>query len=280
MTVGSWSDPQVLESPPKTLLTAALFSALSVPLIQGFFGWRIKGLVGGWTLTLVCWTMSLTRMVMLLIVFVEGIRLISLQQYLEDWEWSILTSLVIGTATDVLITISLIWVLARRRGATVSKSTVAVIDTLVLWTLETGLLTRYVPATVGVAESLKSTLYYDSMGGLLMMIMFLTMPHNFIWLAVYTFLAKLYSNSLMASLNGRDTLRERAGNVVEMYPTSRQYSTFRARRDTPRTTVTETSQGTDSDDRVFEMGKQAASEAAEATDNRINVVISRDVTKD
>ncbi|KAK1218832.1 hypothetical protein PQX77_018448 [Marasmius sp. AFHP31] len=165
MTVVFWSDPRVFDSPPKTLLTAALFSSLSIPLMQSFFGWRIKGVTGSWTLTLMCWTMSITRMAMLLIAFVEGIKLTSLQQYIEDWGWSILASLVIGTATDVLITLSLIWVLTQKRGTTVSKSTIAVIDTLILWTLETGLLTRYVSATIGVSESSKSTLFYRQYGG-------------------------------------------------------------------------------------------------------------------
>ncbi|KAJ8072615.1 hypothetical protein PM082_016174 [Marasmius tenuissimus] len=285
MTIVSWSNPRVFDSPPKTLLTAVLFSSLSIPLIQSFFGWRIKGLAGGWTLTLICWTMSLTRTTMLLIAFVGGVRLISLQQYVEDWEWSILTSPVIGTANDVLMALSLIWILIQRRGgATVSRSTVAVIDTLVLWTLETGLLTRYVSTTTGILESSKSALCYDSIGGVLMMIMFLTMPHNFIWLAVYTFLAKLYSNSLMASLNGRDTLRQKAGNVVELYPASIQYgvSTFRV-RDTPRNTD-HTSQIAYSDDRLFEVSKHAASDpgddANDGTAGHVVIVIEREVVMD
>ncbi|KAL0061028.1 hypothetical protein AAF712_012149 [Marasmius tenuissimus] len=253
MTIVSRSDIRVLDLPPKTLSTALFFTALATPLIQSFFGWRIKELApsrGGWTITLICWALALTRIIVLLLAFVGGIKMTSLQQYLKDWKWSVQTSLVISAATDVLIALSLIWVLTRRRGDTVSKSTIAMIDTLILWTLETGLLT--------------------CMGGLLMLVLFMVMPGNFIWLAVFTFLTKLYSNSFMAVLNGRDALREKAGNVVELYPTSGQFgdSTFRVRRDTPRTTITQTSRATDSREEFSEVIKQTASEATVVNDGR------------
>ncbi|KAJ8072566.1 hypothetical protein PM082_016125 [Marasmius tenuissimus] len=264
MTIVSWSDFRVLDSPPKTLSTAIFFAALSTPLIQSFLAWRIKGMAGSWTLTLMCWLMSLARMAMALISFVQGIKMTSLQECLREWGWSIIATIVIGAANDVVITLSLIWVLTQRRSATASKSTLAVIDTLILWTLETGLLT--------------------SVAGVLMMIVLLVMPHNFIWLAVFTFLAKLYSNSLMAVLTGRDTLREKAGNVVELYPATGQFgnSTFRVRRDTPRTT-TQTSQPTDSDEGFnFGTNKTMVYEATNSIGNggTTNILISRDVVRD
>ncbi|KAG7095597.1 hypothetical protein E1B28_006327 [Marasmius oreades] len=200
VTVVSWSDPQILIVPPKTLSTAILFSALSTPLIQSFLAYRIKGVGRTWTITIICWLLSVVRSIMAIISFAAGINMVSLQIYLKNWEWSILATTVIGAANDLLIAVSLIWVLLRQRDMTTSKSTLTIIDTLIRWTLQTGLLT--------------------SMGGILMMILFLVMRDNFIWLSVFTFLAKLYSNSLMAVLNGRESLREKGGTVVELYPTS------------------------------------------------------------
>jgi len=52
-----------------------------------------------------------------------------------------------------------------------------------IWTVETGLVT--------------------SIGAVAMLICFLIMPENFVWLAIFTFLAKLFSNSLLAALNAR-----------------------------------------------------------------------------
>ncbi|KAG7089121.1 hypothetical protein E1B28_010829 [Marasmius oreades] len=200
ITVISWSDPRILLLPPKTLPTAIFFSALSTQLVQNFLAYRIKGVGGSWTLTTISWLLSLVRSVMAIISFAAGVNMVSLDDYLKQWKWSIMATIIIGVMNDLLIALSLIWVLLQQRNTTVSKSTTAIIDTLIRWTLQTGLLT--------------------SLGGILMMILFLAMPHNFIWLCVFTFLAKLYSNSLMAALNGRDSLRERSGIVVELYPTT------------------------------------------------------------
>ena len=58
---------------------------------------------------------------MALISFVEGVQMTSLQKCLEEWGWSILATIVVGTANDVLIALSLIWVLYKKRGTTASK---------------------------------------------------------------------------------------------------------------------------------------------------------------
>ncbi|KAJ8088594.1 hypothetical protein PM082_013837 [Marasmius tenuissimus] len=261
VTVVYGTDRQIFSSPPKTLSTAIFFGALSNPLIQTFFAWRIKGVAGAWTLTLICWTMSFARIVIGLVSFVEALKMASLQKFLTDWRWSILATIVIGVMNDVLIALSLIWALIQRRGATASKDTVVVIDTLILWTLETGLLT--------------------SMGEILMMILFLTMPDNFVWLSVFAFVAKLYSNSLMAVMNGRDTLRGRAGTLVEMYPPNLGAFRNPPSGNTPHTNTDLTSsQGDtgDSDVRFFETSKStaSASEAAVEINVTTDIVISRD----
>jgi len=58
-----------------------------------------------------------------------------------------------------------------------------------IWTIETGLLTSVAAVT--------------------MLVCFLLMQDNFIWIAIYTFLAKLFSNSFLVSLNARDVERLR-----------------------------------------------------------------------
>jgi len=45
---------------------------------------------------------------------------------------------------------------------------------------------------------------------------FLLMPHNFVWLAVYTFVAKLYSNSFLSALNARQELRRDMASSVSV----------------------------------------------------------------
>jgi len=73
------------------------------------------------------------------------------------------------------------------------KRSAELLNGLLIWTIETGLLTSF--ASVAV------------------LIFFHTMEFNYIWFAVYLPLAKLYSNSVLASLNARPARRQRLGLV-------------------------------------------------------------------
>jgi len=63
-----------------------------------------------------------------------------------------------------------------------------IIDSLVVYTFETGTLT--------------------CAGTVLSMVCWLTMPYNRLFLALHFMIAKLYANSLLATLNTRKTLRD------------------------------------------------------------------------
>ncbi|CAK5261810.1 unnamed protein product [Mycena citricolor] len=77
-----------------------------------------------------------------------------------------------------------------------------------MWTMETGLLT--------------------SAAGLVNLICFVTMKENFIWLACYVVAARLYSNSLLASLNSRVALHSASQKIQNAEFGSMPTSTFQA----------------------------------------------------
>ncbi|KAF9465545.1 hypothetical protein BDZ94DRAFT_1253378 [Collybia nuda] len=87
--------------------------------------------------------------------------------------------------SDMLIMFSLYYYFKKSEVWLERRS--KIIDKLILWTIETGLLTSLV--------------------ALAQMICFLTMKSNLIYVSLYMVLPKLYSNCLMAMLNGRATLR-------------------------------------------------------------------------
>ncbi|KAF7289307.1 hypothetical protein MIND_01392500 [Mycena indigotica] len=105
----------------------------------------------------------------------------------EEWGWDILASAILSVVTDLSISAALVILLAgnRRRG---TATTSAIIDQVITWTIETG-----------VATSLCSVL---------ILIFYETMQKSFIWLAVFIIKSRLFSNSLLASLNSRAALRE------------------------------------------------------------------------
>ncbi|KAJ7908993.1 hypothetical protein B0H13DRAFT_2330844 [Mycena leptocephala] len=80
------------------------------------------------------------------------------------------------------------------------------VDTIILWTVETTLLT--------------------TISGALQLILFLTRRHDLSWLVFFLIQAKLFSNSMLASLNGRTQFRQTAGTsrVVAFDSTAQQHS--------------------------------------------------------
>ncbi|KIJ58330.1 hypothetical protein HYDPIDRAFT_34287 [Hydnomerulius pinastri MD-312] len=51
--------------------------------------------------------------------------------------------------------------------------------------------------------------------GVIEIILFLTMPENYMWLGLLSFCSGLYVNSLLATLNRRAKLRQQLGEVHE-----------------------------------------------------------------
>ncbi|PCH38945.1 hypothetical protein WOLCODRAFT_37260, partial [Wolfiporia cocos MD-104 SS10] len=96
-----------------------------------------------------------------------------------------------GAISDMLIASSLSVFLYRcQTGFTRTDS---ILRKLMAYSIESGVLT--------------------SVCALACLIAYATMPHNYIYIAMYFVLSKLFLNSLLANLNARDTLRE-SGNVM------------------------------------------------------------------
>ncbi|TBU32702.1 hypothetical protein BD311DRAFT_750574 [Dichomitus squalens] len=99
--------------------------------------------------------------------------------------WIITCASALGVSTDWSLTIILI--LALRRSRSGIKRTDSMLDTLILYTVTTGLLT--------------------SACMLLVFVFSVATPHNLIYIAFSFLLTKLYTNSFLAALNTRQTLR-------------------------------------------------------------------------
>lgn len=168
--------------------TALILSAAITTAVQTFFSFRVFKLlprpfnyVGLLGMFLAFW-----RCVGSIVLGRSAILTSDVVGWREGWFWLITTLFVSGATLDVVIAISMVLFLADKRQAVLSGAA-RVLDKLTAFTVRTGLLTSMAAVTV--------------------LICYLTMPENFIWMAAYTILAKLYSNSLMASLNSREGLR-------------------------------------------------------------------------
>ncbi|KAL4244485.1 hypothetical protein ABKN59_009341 [Abortiporus biennis] len=106
---------------------------------------------------------------------------------LRNYKWLIIWVFTTIAFTDTLIAGILCYYLWKMKSHA-TRRTESQINTLMRYSLETGAVTSVVAIAI--------------------IITYLTMPNNLIFVAIYFLFPKLYHNALMATLNGRATLRD------------------------------------------------------------------------
>ncbi|KAJ7729371.1 hypothetical protein B0H14DRAFT_3518321 [Mycena olivaceomarginata] len=168
-TVLDYAHPERILGPvPKSLAISAIFSGMVAVCVQGFFSFRI-------------YVFSQKIYVPALICILTLLQLVG-----SAWGWLLTTIWSITASNDVLVTLSLVTILIRQRSHALRR-TVALMDKLILWAIETGMLT--------------------SAAALTAVICFVAVGTNFVWLAGHIIVPKVISNSLLANLNSREVLR-------------------------------------------------------------------------
>ncbi|KAJ6474502.1 hypothetical protein C8R47DRAFT_710783 [Mycena vitilis] len=150
-----------------------VFETLITALVQGFFAYRIRLLSGRICFSLICWALCLK---LCPLCRRDGSSGRGLPRH------SLGAGLFPSPGHVRLADHLLIRQLYTPSPYNLPRSD-QLIHRLIVWTIQTGLITSLTSVAVVIA--------------------FQIMKRNFIWLALYTFLAKLYSNSLLVSLNSR-----------------------------------------------------------------------------
>ncbi|KAJ7081119.1 hypothetical protein B0H15DRAFT_855108 [Mycena belliarum] len=194
-----------LSSPPRSLAISITFTALVLVLVQTYFASRIRVLSGRWHLTIFCSILSLLRFafsIRLTDVFWNSPRFSVLQSNIR---WTFTTVVSLGPAVDLSIAASLCYFLWKIRSSQTSfNRTRTLVDSIIAWTIETTLLTSF----AGVME----------------LILFLARgDRDLLWLPFYFIQPKLFSNSMLASLNNRQggSRSDSEGKVVSFESGSR-----------------------------------------------------------
>ena len=167
---------------------ALIMGTLSTSMVQGFFSRRIWNLLPRPynLIGVLCLLLAILRTGSTLFLSVNGLRDGNIIKFRVVWAWLILGILGLNTGLDMIIAISLVSFLLSQKNEGFGRFG-KVIDKLVAYTIRTGVLT--------------------SVTTIVALICFETMPWNFIWMAMYCFLPKLYANSLLSSLVERRRLR-------------------------------------------------------------------------
>ncbi|KAJ7718438.1 hypothetical protein B0H16DRAFT_423118 [Mycena metata] len=183
LTVTQYGDPAALDNPPKSLDAAILLSGLIGLLEQGWFTYRLYKFTQTLLLPLICATLALSRFAGSAGLFVLALTGTTIQKYLTRVMWLIEVVVVVGAAVDMILAVSLCYYLSFWRHGGFRRMS-KLVNQIMTWTLQTG----------GITTT----------GALALLVTFTTMKDNLVYLAFFFIMAKLFSNSLLFSLNARE----------------------------------------------------------------------------
>ncbi|KAH7920098.1 hypothetical protein BV22DRAFT_1133344 [Leucogyrophana mollusca] len=193
MTITTYGQPEKLEIFPYGADMTLVFSALLAFSVRLFFISRVWKLDNAKVVPVCCFLMSCYSVVITITIAGKAFVMTSALDYVATQGWMITSALAVGATCDMTITLSISWNL-RQRGKTGFMSTSRLIDQVVRWTVETGLI---------IALQEIATLAC-----------FVTMRDNYIWMGLYAVEASVYGNSVLAVLNHRPSTRKKARNAV------------------------------------------------------------------
>ncbi|KAJ7832643.1 hypothetical protein B0H14DRAFT_3463255 [Mycena olivaceomarginata] len=141
-TIIGYGRPEIVfdSSRARSLDMAHLFDGSIAASVQGFFSYRIYALSRKLYIPIVIWTLMLLRLLACVMLCVEGFKVTSIATYQIQWEWLVTSLSSVSTMNDCVITVTLC-ILLRKQRTNAYKRTGALLNKLILWTIETGMLT-------------------------------------------------------------------------------------------------------------------------------------------
>jgi hypothetical protein len=192
-TVTDWGNPTQLVKIVWSLLIEVIFTAITAFIVQGFLTlrvWRLSN--NNKYITGSCVMLAASGFLNTLVYVAKGLRLENLAE-LDLIKGESLAVNILGAATDLLIAGTLCTIFSLSR--TGFHRTDVLINRLILFSVNTGLLT--------------------SLCALASLISILAAPNTFIYIAFFFCLGRLYTNSLLATLNARKMLRGTESRSVD-----------------------------------------------------------------
>ncbi|KAF8873225.1 hypothetical protein CPB85DRAFT_595364 [Mucidula mucida] len=198
---------------PWSIALTIVLTAILTFLVHCFFANRIFRLSKkNWLLAVPILTLAVLRLGAACVTTAKMMQLHTYTEFKADFTWVFTLGLALSSAVDVLITGSLFFLLRTSRSMSGAENLNHVIDSLMLYAFETGFLT--------------------CAGTIIAMICWLAMPSNLIFLGLHFVIGKLYANSLLVTLNTRQSIRhgrsvssaEAAGNAILVMDTRRHRS--------------------------------------------------------
>ncbi|KAJ6488521.1 hypothetical protein C8R47DRAFT_482450 [Mycena vitilis] len=184
----NFGNPAITEKILTSLPVAVAFNALTTLTVNLFYGWRIhKMSKSNWWLTGPLIVLCVSRTALALAGAIELILTKSFPVFQANFSTLLTCALASSAGTDLIVSAARYYYLRNlKQGYT---GTQEVVDAVVVFTINDGLLTCAVALAVIICLH--------------------AIPNSFVWVGVYFGLAKLYSNSVLATLNLRNWFRHR-----------------------------------------------------------------------
>ncbi|KAF7351903.1 hypothetical protein MVEN_01152000 [Mycena venus] len=140
-TILDYGHPErLISNISRFLSVASLPAGIIAACVHGFLSFRIYMLTKRLYISGPIWFMAFLHLMARITLFVTSLRATSLGSFVAQWEWLLTSNWCISVATDFAITATLVVVLQGRRSHA-QKKTAAIIDKIIGWTIETGMLT-------------------------------------------------------------------------------------------------------------------------------------------
>lgn len=180
--IATYGDLSKIDTIPWCIGPAIELTALITFLVQSFFAYRIYKLQKKkLTVAIPIVALSLARLIMASITNSEMLKLKSYNTFFQRFSWIFTFGLILSALVDIMITTFLCYFLRKNRPS--FTDTMRIIDTLTFWTIQNGSMTSAAAITTLLCWKI--------------------MPSNRVFLGLHFVVAKLYANSLLATLNAR-----------------------------------------------------------------------------
>ncbi|KAJ7630351.1 hypothetical protein FB45DRAFT_915270 [Roridomyces roridus] len=196
--ISNYFNPKALIFSVWSLNLGPVITAIIACTCQAFFTSRVWILGRNYIVTTLCVALCIVRLGLSIVTSYGTFHEVDILTYEAHFSWSIRAGLAVATAGDVVIASALVYYLSRNR--TGFAKTDRIISRILTFTVETCVVT----STVTVID----------------VICFATMPDNFVFLGLYFLVSKLYSNSLLTSLNNRNVYRTAQGTTITVNGTT------------------------------------------------------------
>jgi hypothetical protein len=143
MTISTYGDPSQLSVFPLAVDLAVPLSSFTVFIVQSYYAFRLWKLARNVSLPILCQTFSVVAQTLTLILTARAFFMTNLTTFEESQNLLIAFSFITRAVCDWITTAGIAWSLKKKQGSgiTIDHSTIAMIDRLIYWTIETALVT-------------------------------------------------------------------------------------------------------------------------------------------